>query len=126
MRTKLNKIKIFSDESISDLEKKINSWLKQNKYIEIVQILQSETVTNLDSDTINGIFNRTITICYKETENPSLTMNETIAQNKVSDEEKEEASSIITEPVKPKKVSEKTDDLEFLYEQVQDISEPGS
>ena len=70
MRNKLNKIKIFSDENIVNLEKKINSWFKQNKFIEIVQILQSETTTNLESVSMNGSFNRTITICYRDTENP--------------------------------------------------------
>lgn len=54
MRTKLNKIKIFSDENIANLEKKINSWFNKNRYIEIVQILQSETMINLESDSIGG------------------------------------------------------------------------
>jgi hypothetical protein len=70
MRTKLNKIKIFKDSSISKLEKTINAWFEKNKYIEIVRILQSETVVNKSSDDKNGNFNRTITICYKELEEP--------------------------------------------------------
>lgn len=120
MRNKLNKIKIFTDENIANLEKKINSWFKQNKFIEIVQILQSETVTNFESDSINGSLNRTITIFYKDTETPSLSMNETVAQNKVS---KEIPPPAKTKPVAPNKVSKETDDLEFLYEQLQDNSE---
>ena len=118
MRNKLNKIKIISDENISDLEKKINSWLKKNKFIEVVQILQSETVTNLKSDSINGGINRTITICYKEAENPSLATNEAIAKEKVSEEPK--PLPAITEPTKISKVSENEDDLEFLYNQLRD------
>jgi hypothetical protein len=121
MKTKLNKIKIFSDENIAALERKINSWFKENKFIEFVQILQSETVTNLESDPTNGSLNRTITICYKDTENPSIATNESVSQNKASIEK--ETSSAITESVKSKKVSQKADDLEFLYEQLQDSSE---
>ena len=118
MRNKLNKIKIFTDKNIANLEKKINSWFKKNKFIEVVQILQSETVTNLESDSMSDGFNRTITICYKDTENPSLEMNETIAKEKVS--KKPEPSIAITEPAKASKVSENEDDLEFLYNQLQD------
>jgi chromosomal replication initiation ATPase DnaA len=123
MRNKLNKIKIFTDESFANLEKKINSWFKQNKFIEIAQILQSETATNFESNSINGSLNHTITIFYKDTENPSLEMNETVAQEKVSKEE--ETSSTIPEPVEQKKASKETDGLEFLYEQLQDNSESG-
>jgi hypothetical protein len=119
MKPKLNKIKIFSDQNIANLEKEINSWFKQNKYIEIVQILQSETLTDLTPDFKNDSFNRTITICYKETENPSLAQNESVSQTKFSN--KEEISSTITEPAKSKKVSQGADDLEFLYEQVQNL-----
>ena len=121
MKPKLNKIKIFSDQNIANLEKKINSWFKQNKFIEIVQILQSETLTDLTPDFKNDSFNRTITICYKEIEAPSSEITESVAQ--VSEKETESA---ITEPIKPPKLPEKGDDLEFLYEQLQDSSEPGS
>ena len=121
MRKKLNKIKIFTDENIANLEKKINSWFKQNKFIEIVQILQSETVTNFESGSISGSLNRTITIFYKDTENPSLEMIETVPQTKFSKEE--DTSSATTEPVKSKKVSQEADDLQFLYEQLEKNSE---
>ena len=70
MRTKLNKIKLFKDSSISKLEKTINAWFEKNKYIEIVRILQSETAINNSPDTKNVSFSRTITICYKELEEP--------------------------------------------------------
>jgi hypothetical protein len=116
MKTKLNKIKIFSDENIAALERKINSWFKENKFIEFVQILQSETVTNLESDPTNGSLNRTITICYKEIEQPSSETTESSAKNEVSKEE--ETSPAITEPVAQKKVSKETDELKFLYEQL--------
>ena len=70
MRTKLNKIKLFKDSSISKLEKTINSWLEKNKYIEIVQILQTETGINNSPDAKDGNSSSTITICYKELEKP--------------------------------------------------------
>ena len=123
MNTKLNKIKIFTDKNIADLEMKINSWFKENKYIEIVQILQSETVTNFESDLINDSFIRTITICYKDTENPSLAMNESVAPTNAS---KKEESSSATGPVALKKVPKETDGLEFLYEQLKKNSESDS
>ena len=105
MKTKLNKIKLFTDKSVANLEKKINSWFKQNKYIEIVQILQSETLTDLAPDFKRDSFNRTITICYKEIEQPSSGITESVAKNKASKE---------------------TNGLEFLYEQLQDNSDSGS
>jgi len=117
MKTKLNKIKLFTDKNIANLEKKINSWFRQNKYIEIVQILQSETLTDLAPDFKNDSFNRTITICYKEIEQPSSETTESVTQKSVS---KEESESAITEPIKSPKVPEKGDDLEFLYKQLQD------
>jgi hypothetical protein len=118
MRNKLNKIKLFSDENIADLEKKINLWFKQNKFIEIVQILQSETVTNIKSDSMNGSFNRTITVCYKDTETPSLEMNETIVKEKAS--KKAKPSPAVSEPVEIPEVSKNHDDLEDLYKRLQE------
>lgn len=100
MRTKLNKIKLFKDSSISKLEKTINSWLEKNKYIEIVQILQSETVINNSPDAKNGNFSRTISICYKELEEPS---------------------SVIPEPVTQNKLSRKNDEFELLNKQLKDF-----
>ena len=100
MRTKLNKIKLFKDSNISKLEKTINYWFEKNKYIEIVQILQSETVTNSSSDTQNGNISRTISICYKEIEEPPAAK---------------------TEPVTQKKSSKKHDEFELLNKQLKEI-----
>ena len=101
MRVKLNKIKLFTDNDITNLEKKINSWFKKNKYIEVIQILQSEYATNDSSDSRNGNFSRTITVCYKEIEEPS---------------------SVIPEPVAQKKLSQKNGEFEFLHKQLQEIN----
>ena len=76
MRVKLIKIKLFTDNDITNLEKKINSWFKKNKYIEVVQILQSEYAANDSSDSRNGNLSRTITVCYKEIEEPSSVIPE--------------------------------------------------
>lgn len=100
MKIKLNKIKLFTDNDITNLENKINSWFKKNKYIEVIQILQSEYVTNDSFDSKNGNFSRTITICYKEIE---------------------KSSSAIPEPVEQKKLSKKNDEFEFLDKQLQEI-----
>ena len=72
MRTKLTKIKLFKENSITKLEKTINSWLEKNKYIEIVQILQSETVMKNSPDAQHCNSSSTITICYKELEEQPL------------------------------------------------------
>ena len=100
MRIKLNKIKLFSDSDITNLEKKINSWFKKNKYIEVVQILQSEYVTNDSSDSRNNNLSHTITICYKEIEKPS---------------------SVISELVSQKKRPKKNDEFEYLNKQLREI-----
>ena len=101
MRNKLNKIKLFIDNDITKLENRINSWFNKNKYIEVVQILQSETMTNPASKASTDSWRCTISILYKETEEPSPAINETIVQKK---------------PLK------KMDGLEFLNEQLQEIN----
>ena len=100
MRTKLNKIKLFTGKNISKLEKNINSWFEKNKYIEIVQILQSMTATNDFSDSQNDNLCRTITICYKEIDEPPLAIADSVAQ---------------------KKMPKKDDEFEFLNAQLKDI-----
>ena len=100
MRAKINKIKLFKDSNISKLEKTINYWFEKNKYIEIVQILQSEIVINHSSDTQNENISRTITICYKEIEEPPATK---------------------AEPVTQKESSKKHDEFELLNKQLKEI-----
>ena len=80
-------------------------------------------MTNFESDPINYSFIRTITICYKDTENPSLAMNESVAPTNAS---KKEESSSATGTVALKKVPKETDGLEFLYEQLKKNSESDS
>ena len=100
MRTKLNKIKLFTDKNISKLEKTINSWFEKNKYIEVVQILQSETVINDFSDSQEENLCRTITICYKEIEEPPLAT---------------------ADPMVQEKISKKNDEFEFLNKQLKEL-----
>ena len=100
MRNKLNKVKLFIDNDITKLEKKINSWFNENKYIEVVQILQSENTSNAESKSSEESWNCTITILYKEIEEPSST---------------------ITKPTDHKGLSKKTGRLEFLNEEFHEI-----
>jgi hypothetical protein len=100
MRNKLNKIKLFIDNDITKLESKINSWFNKNKYIEVVQILQSETMINPASKASTDSWRCTISILYREIEESSSAINETVVQ---------------------KKPLEKMDRLEFLNEQLQEI-----
>ena len=96
MRNKLNKVKLFIDRDINKLEKKINSWFNKNKYIEVVQILQSNATSESSKESWSCI----ITILYKEIEEPPST---------------------ITKPTDHKSLSKKTDRLEFLNEEFHEI-----
>ena len=119
LRTKLNKIKLFTDTNITKLEKAINSWFEKNKYIDIVQILQSETLTDLGQTSETNGFSRTITICYREIEQASAKISKPVVPSKKS--KKEKISSETTEPVTHNQVTKETDEYKFLKEQLEDV-----
>ena len=57
------KVKIFTEDDIKKLESNINEWLKENSDIEIINSLQSESVS--ESNKVVGHWSMTITILYK-------------------------------------------------------------
>ena len=52
-------IKVFTADTVQDIEAKVNGWLKANVSAEVIQIVQSESGTTSDDWTA------TITLLYK-------------------------------------------------------------
>ena len=61
------KAKIFTDDNVYDLEKKMNDWFRMNLGIEIIGFTQSESNAVNTSDIENdNYFGVTITIFYRD------------------------------------------------------------
>jgi hypothetical protein len=61
------KVKIFTDDNVYDLEKKMNAWFRMNRGIEIIGFTQSESnAVNTNDIPATYNFGVTITILYRD------------------------------------------------------------